>query len=158
MLKRILPVLPMMAAAFVPPAHAQQPTPDQQPGTYDYQQQSGPSQEPESYGYQRQPGYDYGQQYSAYYEFDRGLLNAVNGCAYRAARARLGRVVVQEVDRTGSNRFQVAGRAEWRGYFAPGSAPGAVPPSAYGYPRYGTSFTCAADRWGRVISWTTDHR
>lgn len=165
MSRRFLPVLPIMAAVIVAfPAHAQQqpesydyqrqqqPAPGKQPESYDYQGQ------PQSYGYQQQPAYNYGQQNSAYYEFDRGLLNAVNGCAYRAARRNLGRVIVRAVDRVDSNRFRVSGFARWGGYLAPGSGPGSVSPYGYGYPPYRASFTCTADAWGRVINWTTDRR
>lgn len=133
-----------LTAAIAMPAQAQPQSQQDQPGTlYGVQ--------PPPYGEQAAPDYDYGYGRGRYFEFDRGLLNAVNACAYRAARANLGRVIINEVDRTAFNRFRVTGRAQSSGYYGPGTIP-------YGYPPYGLSFRCTADSWGRVISWSADRR
>jgi hypothetical protein len=162
MLKRTLPLSVIAAAAFALPAHAQNvPYSDPQaPQTYDWQPQLDddyPQQRNNGYG---QP-YNYGQP-NAYYQYDWGFQTAVNSCAYQAARANLSRVVVREVERPSSDRFQVEGWAEW--YQGPRNSPyGYGTPQnpqayGYGYRPYAVSFSCTADSWGRVLGWSTRRR
>lgn len=143
-MSKTLSVLPLiLAAAIAVPAQAQY---QGQPGTT-YQSPPVPyGQNVQNYGY------GYGN-----YEFDRSLLSAVNACASRAARAGIGRIVVSEANRTNYERYVIRGTTNPYGYYGQG-------PDAnrynynYPYPRYGMSFTCTADGWGRVINWDTQRR
>jgi hypothetical protein len=148
-MSKALSALPLiLTAAIAIPAQAQN---QGQPATT-YQSPPVP------YG-QNVQNYNYGYGSSGYgnYEFDRSLLSAVNACAYRAARAGLGRIVVNEADRTNYGRFVIRGTTNPYGYY--GQGPNSSQPNYNTpYPRYGMSFTCTADGWGRVINWDTQRR
>jgi hypothetical protein len=152
MLKSLAALTVAIAAAVVP-AQAQD-----EPSTA-YQAPAAPYGQP-PYGTQNAPGSNYGYGYNYGYgnfEFDRSLLAAVNACANRASRSNLGRITVNEVDRTTYNRFLVRGTTNSYGYYGQGTT---QYPYGYNYPypQYGRSFTCTADAYGRVISWDVQRR
>lgn len=142
--------LSLILATLAAPAQAQVQSQDQP--TPSYEAQPAPYAQP-PYDERNPPGYSYG--YSSRgngdFEFDRGLLSAVNACANRAARWNLGRITINEIDRTTYGRFIVRGTTNRYGFYGEES-------NEYGYGHnyrpFRAPFTCIADIYGRVISWT----
>lgn len=152
MLSKSLAAVPLiLVAAMSGPAQAQ----SEDQATSSYQTPPAPYAQP-PYDAQQTPTYNYDHNYYGYgsFDFDRGLLSAVNACAYRAMRSNFGRITVNEIVRTTYNRFVVRGTTNPYGFYGPGS--NQYPYGYhYPYPPHRLSFTCTADIDGRVISWST---